>query len=161
MYRTKTNSLTIYSFIFYIFAYSLLIAIALTPAMLFLPFEFVNNDHSYLVCLKNGKQYELGPNFIFMIDSKGLDSFNHVKAGKLCEHTIIKDYGNTVPATSEINYKLIPAVAKDSSLLNVVFVFLVTFSLGSLLIEKLGKLAGLGLSRFGKYLFEFFQEITS
>ncbi|MBI2641193.1 hypothetical protein HYW87_01190 [Candidatus Roizmanbacteria bacterium] len=103
--------------------------------MLFRPFMYIDNDHSYILCNKDKIRYELGPNVIFAIDKK-LDPFNDAKARKLCEHQIIRDYINSYPVPEKINYTFLPQKLQESSWLGALFSAILTFAVGSFLIGK-------------------------
>ena len=154
--RLKKNSMKT---IFYITLYGIVLALSFSIALTFAPFEYVDNDHSYISCFNDGKKYEASPNYIFALDTK-LDSFNDIKARKLCEHKIISDYINSYSTPAIVNYQFLPAVTEDSSWLNVAFVFLLTFFSGSLLVERFGRLFKFKYSSFGQSLLNIFSEIT-
>ena len=143
---------------FYISIYSLLITLSFSISLFFMPFKYVDNDHSYISCFSDGRRYETSPNYIFALDDK-LDSFNDIKARKLCEYKIISDYNNTYSTPASVNYEFLPVVFQDSSWLNVIFVFLLTFVIGSALLESMGKLLKLKSSFFGQSLFNIITEL--
>lgn len=150
---------TYFSTVYYIFFYSLVLAISFSVSLIFAPFTFIDNDHSYIRCFKDGRKYETSPNYIFALDTK-LDSFNDIKARKLCEHQIIRDYINSYPTPPVLNYEFLPAKAEDSSWMNVFFVFLLSFFAGTALIELSGRLLKYKINPFKQIAPSFFQEFS-
>ena len=140
---------------YHVFLYSIVLALSFSSFLLFRPYEYVDNDHSYIRCFKDGISYETSPNLIFAIDTK-LDSFNDAKARKLCEHKIISDYINSYSTPPKINYEFLPALSEKSSWPAALFVFLLTFLAGSFVVEVFAKLLGFKSSYFGKKFLDTF-----
>lgn len=132
--NTRGSILVIFKFL----AYSLLLSLTLFVFVIFQPFSYIDNDHSNLMCQGNNVPYETSPNMIFLIDKK-LDKSNDSKARKLCQYHIIRDYNNTYETPHTLNYTLLPAESIESSWLSDIFICLIVFLSGSLLIEFIAK----------------------
>lgn len=128
--NTQGSILAIFKFL----TYSLLLSLTLFVFVVFQPFSYIDNDHSNLMCQGNNVPYETSPNMIFLIDKK-LDKLNDSKARKLCQYHIIRDYNNTFETPHTLNYTLLPAESIESSWLSDIFICLIVFLSGSLLIE--------------------------
>lgn len=127
---SKINRFSILYFILYVFVFLLAFAVFYN----FRPYTYVDNAKSLVVCNKNGASFEIGWNFIYTFDQT-LDSFNGIKARKLCEYNAIKDYGNTLKTPSEINYRFEPKYIRESSWADAIFMASATLILGIIFIE--------------------------
>ena len=137
----------------YLFFYSLLLAVVFGVFIVFRPFTYIDNDHSNVICRTDNAHYETSPNLIFLIDEH-LDKLNDVKARKLCQYHIIRDYNNTYESPTHINYTLLPAIAYESSWINDIFVCLVTFFIGASLIEIIWGLVRKEKGKIENYLWK-------
>lgn len=122
--------------IIYFIVYLIVLTISLGVFVVFKPFTYIDNDKSRVVCNKNNASFEIGPNYIYTFGNK-LDQFNDEKARKLCEYSIIRDYGNTYKTPAEINYSFIPSYVKNSSWGDALLVSFAGFLIGSFIIETL------------------------
>lgn len=136
----------VFSPLIYKLSYIILISIALGVFYVFRPYSYVDNSKSTVVCLKDGKSYEIGWNFIYTFEDK-LDSFNDIKARKICEYQAIKDYGNTLNTPASVNYQFVPILIQESSWADAIFMFFATFIMGGILIELITKLSSSILTR--------------
>ncbi|MBI4009304.1 hypothetical protein HY357_03655 [Candidatus Roizmanbacteria bacterium] len=134
----------------YILVCILLISISFGAMSIFLPFTFVDNDQSKLICDKNAASFDIGPNYIYTLEDR-LDAFNDEKARKLCEYSIIRDYGNFYQTPQNINYQFKPVYAKDSSWGDALLIGLATFFFGVLIIEGLQKIFVKQIHLTGQY----------
>ncbi len=123
-------------FIIYSFFYIVVLTIALGVLYNFKPYSYVNNEKSYILCKKNNMTYEVGWNFIYSFDRK-LDSFNDVKARKLCEYGSIKDYGNTLKTPTTVNYQFHPVLIQESNWADAIVMFFASLIIGMLFIETM------------------------
>lgn len=121
-------------------AYILLLCLAFMTFYIFKPYSYVDNATSLIICDKNGQSFESGWNFIYTFENK-LDSFNDIKARKLCEYNLIKDYNNSLKTPSVINYRFEPKYIWQSSFADAIFMFAAVFLLGRILIESIFKKA--------------------
>lgn len=121
-------------FVVYFFLYVISSSLAIGAFMFLRPFTFIENAHTYVKCLNDQVSYEAGPNFIFVLDDK-LDPFNDVKARKLCQYNIIKDYNGQYKTPEEINYLNLPEKQLSSSWPNAIFASFFVFFLFSASIE--------------------------
>ncbi len=110
-------------------------SLSFSTVRFFKPYAYVENNTSYLMC-DDGSRFETGPNSIFSLESR-LDPVNDKKARKLCQYKIIRDYGDTYKASSQINYRFYPDIKNESSWINAVLAGVTVFILGSVLIEAL------------------------
>lgn len=101
------------------------------------PFSYVDSFKSYIVC-NDGSRFDLASNYIFALEEK-LDDSNDKKARKLCDYKIIRDYIDSYKAPNTINYTFYPVIKQESSYLNALFVALLAFFPGFLVIEVLRK----------------------
>ncbi|OGK22183.1 hypothetical protein A2866_03430 [Candidatus Roizmanbacteria bacterium RIFCSPHIGHO2_01_FULL_39_8] len=144
-------------FTLYVLLYGLVFSFTVSAFMLFRPFTYVENDHTYILCHTNQVRYETSPNLIYAIETK-LDSFNDAKARKLCTYHIISDYINMYKVPKEVNYTFLPDKRTESGWLNALFGGFLVFLFGSAAIEAFYSQARLKIPyRFGKpfwnYLF--------
>ena len=146
--------------IIYFSAYSMILAFSIVTLVFFLPFSYVDNDHSYVRCQADGVAYETSPNLIFLVDAK-LDNFNDVKARKLCEYHVIRDYNRTYATPKRINYTLEVAKKQSSSFPNALFAFGLTFLLGSIITEITFKQLFKSQGRYHKLLFTAIENLIS
>lgn len=139
----------------YIFLYSLVFSFAIAAILVFRPFTYVENDHTYILCHTDQVRYETSPNFIYAIETK-LDSFNDAKARKLCAYHIISDYINMYKIPKEVNYTFLPDKRTESAWPNALFGGFLVFLLGSAVIEVSCSLARLKIPyRFGKSFWDY------
>lgn len=155
----KTNLAAKLFFQIYIILYIILFSLSIGSFVLFRPFTYIDNDHSYVLCKSDNVRYELGPNYIFAVGEQ-LDPFNDAKARKLCEHKIIRDYNHSYPTPEKQNYTFLPAKFQDSSWLNAIFAFLITFFLGMGFIELFHFLFLKDFPSIGKNIWKFFLFLT-
>lgn len=121
---------------FYLVYYLLLATISASVFLIFRPFVYIDNRHSYVTCNNDRGKFEIGPNFIYTFRPY-LDQYNDKKARKLCGYGIIKDYGNTVNTPEKQNYVFYPVTVQESSWTNAFLVSITTFILGTIIIETL------------------------
>lgn len=122
--------------LFYIVSYLILIALSLGIFYIFKPYSYVDNNKSLVICSGTNASYEIGPNFIYSF-AKTLDTFNDVKARKICAYGAIKDYGNMLKTPTEINYRFEPKYIQESDWADTVFMFFATLVVGAIAIEIL------------------------
>ncbi len=108
----QINSMKLQNIII-VFAYACIFAISLAVLYILRPFSYTDNDASKLQC-ENDRIYNTGPNYIYTFGTK-LDSFNDMKARKLCAYDIIWDYGGNYKTPGSVNYKLSPVIKQESS----------------------------------------------
>ncbi len=97
---------------------------------------YLDNAKSHIICNKNGAPFEIGWNFVYSFERK-LDDWNDIKARKLCEYNLIKDYGNTLKTPAEINYRFEPKYIIESSWADAIFMFFATFIFAVIAIEAI------------------------
>ena len=154
--KGKINFVVFFYLIFYFFLTSL----SLGVFRLFKPYISVENNTSYLIC-EDKTRFEIGPNSIFALDNK-LDKVNDQKARKLCQYKIIRDYGNIYQPVDNINYLFYPVMVEESSLITALFVAVLFFSLGALIIETVKQtIFGSTSLNIGKTLKELFIYLIS
>ncbi len=107
--------------------------------LFFQPFKYLDNEKSQIICNKNSQAFDIGPNYIYTFDDK-LDSFNDIKARKLCEFGIIRDYGNMYKASNKVNYSFKPLYAVESSWSVALFLSIVVLTVGTIVVRPLQKL---------------------
>lgn len=117
-------------------SYIVLISISLGILYIFKPYKYTDSATSLIICSKDSRSYEAGWNFIYSFDGK-LDVFNDTKARKLCGYGIIKDYGNTVTAPPDVNYRFAPKYIQESSWPDAIFMFFATLIFGIMVIQFL------------------------
>ena len=99
----------------------------------FFPFKYVDPIESLIHC-SSGLAYASNATFVFSVDAK-LDHFNDEKARKLCAYGVIRDYQNFYQAPDKINYRFIPVYSQESSITEALLASIITFSLGTVIIE--------------------------
>ena len=154
MYRSESEILNKILLPIYLILYSFILALSIAAFMVFRPGNYIDNDHSYIRCQQSKISYETSPNFIFALD-KNLDPFNDVKARKLCGLSIIKDYDNVYPAPKEKNYIFLPAIQPESSWFNALFGSILTFIIGTFVVEFAAKLFLKKTFRLDKQIWSF------
>jgi len=92
---------------------TLTFSLAISAFFLFKPFNYIDNDQSAVLC-DNGGIFNIGPNYIYSFEDR-LDSFNGIKARKLCQFNAIRDYNDTYKSPETINYQFKPIFSQDSS----------------------------------------------
>lgn len=115
-------------------AYLLILSVAFGVFYIFKPYRFIDNDKSAIICSNNNSHFEIGWNFIYSFDGK-FDAFNDIKARKLCEYGLIKDYGNTLKTPGEINYNFKPEFLTESNWGDALLMFAATVIFGIFLVE--------------------------
>ncbi len=120
--------------IFYFITYAVLISISLGAVLVYKPFTYIDNSKSSIICTKNGSKYEIGPNFIYVLGNK-IDKFNDIKARKLCEYGLVKDYSGSLKIPENVNYSLEIVKTKDSSWIDAILSGIVIFFLEIIFFE--------------------------
>ena len=120
--------------IIYIVLYVFFISISIGVFFIFKPFQYIDNQKSYLICTKDQSRFEIGPNLIYAF-SRSLDSYNDKKARKLCEYKTIRDYADSQKTPETVNYKFYPVYTNESSWLNAIQAGVYTFIVLAFLIE--------------------------
>ena len=120
--------------IVYFVSYVLLLVISFSVFYIFKPYSYVDNATSHIICNKNSASFESGWNFVYAFDAK-LDEFNDIKARKMCEYNLVKDYDNTVKTPPEVNYRFEPNYIKESSWADTIFMASATLIFGFIFIE--------------------------
>lgn len=123
---------------FNLLGYSLLVAISLFVFTIYRPFTYIDNMRSYIICNKDGRKFDIGPNYIYSFTNK-LDSFNDAKARKLCEYGLIKDYHNSLETPTNLNYQFHPVYTTDSHWLRAIILSSLVFTIGLIAIEAIKK----------------------
>jgi len=119
---------------FYFVYYLFLTSIVISVFLIYRPFVYVDNIHSYVICNNDGGKFEIGPNFIYTFNSY-LDRNNDSKARKLCEYRLIRDYTNTINEPEKRNYVFYPVTIQESGWINALLVSITTFIIGTIIIE--------------------------
>ncbi len=122
--------------IFSILLIGIVLAASFAVGYTFKPFTYIDNGSSKIVCNKNNVALDMGWNFIYTFEDK-LDSFNDVKARKLCEFNSIKDYANFYKTPSDVNYHFEAKYTQDSSWTDTLLVFNAALFLGILIVRAL------------------------
>lgn len=144
--------------ILYLVSYIILISLSLSSFYIFKSIKFIDNINSYLVC-ENGEKLDIGPNFIYSFSNK-LDAFNDIKARKLCEYSMIRDYNNTLKTPTQKNYVFYPIYKTEYGIKNQISAMLFVLIIGHFVIE-LSTYLITGKSFLGNYILKSFENLIS
>jgi hypothetical protein len=118
----------------YLISYVILFSIAYSAFYIFKPYKYVDNATSRVICDKDNYQVDAGWNLVYTFDQQ-LDRFNDIKARKICEYNVIKDYTDVYKPPSKINYRFIPQYIQESSWKDALIIFFAPLFLGAIIIE--------------------------
>lgn len=130
----KKSKMKLYLLIYAVFC-CLVFCLSLGIFYIFKPYTYIDNAKFTLIC-KNGNRYAGGWNFIYTFEDK-LDSFNDIKARKICQYNAIKDYGNGLKTPDDVNYRFAPIFTQESSWPDAIFMFFAALIIGTIFIEAL------------------------
>ena len=136
--KEKKNVIQVF-LIFYVLAYCISIALCIGVFIIYRPYVYVDNITSSITCDTNGSSFETRPNFIYTF-TDSLDTFNDKKARKLCEYGLIKDYSDSLKNLSSVNYVFKPIYIQESSWIDAVIAFFISFLICIACIEIVRKI---------------------
>ena len=111
-------------------------SIAMAVFYLYRPYSFIDHSSTKIVCNKNNVGYDIGPSFFYVFAEK-IDPLTDKNVRKLCEYSIINDFGDTYKTPAKVNYHLEAIYEQEGSWGDVILLSSTVFFLGLIIINSL------------------------